>query len=97
MLEKRKLSIDDKGFSGGVLMDLSKAFDTIKNQVLLANLHGYGFSKQALAIIYSYLLNRKQGIRFNNLFSSWKDFISSMPQRSVLGFSTSTSMINSSS
>ena len=38
-------------------MDLSKAFDTISRQLLLAKLHAYGFSKQALAIICSYLSN----------------------------------------
>ena len=57
MLEKWKLSIDNKGFAGGVLMDLSKAFDTINHQLLLAKLHAYGFSQQALAIICSYLSN----------------------------------------
>ena len=54
MLEKWKLSIDNKGFAGGVLMDLSKAFETINLPLLLAKLHAYGFSKQALAIICSY-------------------------------------------
>ena len=57
MLKKWKLSIDNKGFAGGVFMDLSKTFDTINNQLLLAKLHTYGFSKQALAIICSYLSN----------------------------------------
>ena len=58
MLEKWKLSIDNKGFAGGILMDLSKTFDTINHQLLLAKSHAYGFSKQALAIICSYLSNR---------------------------------------
>ena len=83
MLEKWKLSIDNKGFAGGVLMDLSKAFDTINHQLLLAKLHAYGFSKQALAIVCSYLSNRKQRIKIN-VFSSWKDLILGVPQGSVL-------------
>ena len=66
MLEKLKLSMDNKGFAGGVLMDLSKAFDTINHQLLLAKLHAYGFSQQALAIICSYLSNRKQRIKIDN-------------------------------
>ena len=48
-------------------------------------MHAYGFSKQALAIICSYLLNRKQRIKINNVFSSWKDLILGVPQGSVLG------------
>ena len=35
MLEKSKLSVDNKGFAGGVSMDLSKAFETINRQLLL--------------------------------------------------------------
>ena len=48
-------------------------------------MHAYGFSKQALAIICSYLSNRKQRIRINNVFNSWKDLILGVPQGSVLG------------
>ena len=55
ILEKWRLSIDNTGFASEVLMDLSKAFDTINHPLLLAKLHAYGFSKQALAIIRSYL------------------------------------------
>ena len=66
MLEKWKLFIDNKGFAGGALRDLSKGFDTINHQLLLANLHAYGFSQQVLAIIYSYLSNRKQRIKINS-------------------------------
>ena len=59
MLEKWKLSIDNKGFAGRVLIDLNKAFDTINHPLLLAELHAYGFSKQALAIICGYLSKDK--------------------------------------
>ena len=85
ILEKLKLSIDNKGFVGGLLMDLSKAFDTINHQLLLPKLHAYGFSQQALAIVCSYLSNRKQRININNFFSFWKDLILGVPQGSVLG------------
>ena len=94
MLEKWKLYRDNKGFAGGVLMDLSKAFDTINHQLLLAKLYAYGFSKQALAIICSYLSNRKQRIKINNAFSFWKDLILGVPQGSVLGPSLFSSHLN---
>ena len=54
-----EIILDNKGFVGGVLMDLSKAFETTNHQLLLAKLHAYDFSKQALAIIYSHLSSRK--------------------------------------
>ena len=67
-------------------MDLSKAFETINHPLLsAAKLHAYGFRKQALAIICSYLSNQKQRIKINNVFSSWKDLILGVPQGSVLG------------
>ena len=33
ILQKWKLSIDNKNFAGAVLMDLSKAFDTVKSPI----------------------------------------------------------------
>ena len=39
-------------------MDLSKAFDTLNHDLLLAKLNAYGFDKQSLLLIKSYLTNR---------------------------------------
>ena len=84
MLEKWRNILDNKGYSGAILMDLSKAFDTINHELLLAKLHAYGFSEQALLILSSYLSNRKQHVKINNTFSSWTDLIQGIPQGSVL-------------
>ena len=54
LIEKWKVSLDNKGFAGAILMDLSKAFDTINHELLIAKLHAYGFNRNALVIIMDY-------------------------------------------
>ena len=39
-------------------MDLSKAFDTINHELLIAKLYAYGFSKDSLELILNYLSER---------------------------------------
>ena len=85
MIEKWKLSLDTKGFAGGILMDLSMAFDTINHNLLIAKLHAYGFNIDALEIISDYLCNRWQRTKINTSFSSWSELLSGLPQGSVLG------------
>ena len=50
---------------GGILMDLSKAFDTINHELLIAKLHAYGFNLDSLEIIFSYLSDRWQRTKIN--------------------------------
>ena len=85
LLEKWKKSLDQKNYAGAILMDLSKAFDTINHELLLAKLHAYGFDKTALAIIKSYLTNRWQHTKINTTFSSWTELLNGVPQGSILG------------
>ena len=69
MLEKFKKSADDVNEVGTLLTDLSKAFDCIDHELLIAKLFCYGVSPSALNLIYSYLPNRTQRIKINNNFS----------------------------
>ena len=66
-------------------MDLSKPFDTISHDLLIAKLHAYGFDKTSLKLMKSYLSNRWQRTKINSLFSTWAELIIGVPQGSVLG------------
>ena len=56
----KKKSLDNGLLSGIAFTDLSKAFDSIARDLLIAQLNAYGFSNQSLNIIINYLSDRKQ-------------------------------------
>ena len=86
MIEKWKKSLDGKGgFAGAILMDLSKAFDTINHELLIAKLEAYGFGDSALETMHSYLSDRWQRTKVNTSFSTWRELLCGVPQGSVLG------------
>ena len=66
-------------------MNLSKAFDTIKHEIVLAKLKAYGFSTKALNLMQSYLKNRKQKDQINNKFSLERNVIAEVPQGCIDG------------
>ena len=85
LIEKWKETLDGKGYTGAVLMDLSKAFDTINHELLIAKLYAYGFSKDALKLIFSYMSDRWQRRKIHKSFSSWSALLQGVPHGSVLG------------
>ena len=85
MLEKWKRSIERGKAFGALLTDLSKAFDCLNHDLLIAKLNAYGFSLPALRLIHNYLLNRKKRTRINNLHSTWMEIVFGVPQGSILG------------
>ena len=46
LLEKWKITLDNLGYAGAIIMDLSKAFVTINHELLFAKLYAYGFDRQ---------------------------------------------------
>ena len=60
MVEKWKEVLDKGGLSGALLTDLSKAFDCIKHDLLIAKPAAYGFDSHSLSFVFSYLNERKQ-------------------------------------
>ena len=80
-----KKALDKEENMSALLMNLSKAFDTINHDHLLAKLKVYGFSKQALSFMCSYLKNKKQRVQIKNKFSSLNKVIAGVPQDSIDG------------
>ena len=85
LIEKCKQIIDNKGYGAAVLMDLSKAFDIISSELLIAKLHAYGFTRESLLIILSFLSDQWQHIKIDSPFGCWSKLTQGVPQGSILG------------
>ena len=78
-------NLNNNKFVGAVLMDLSKAFDCVPHDLLIAKMHAYGFDMNTLILMFSYLKNRQQGVKVNNVIHSFLSLGSGVPQGSILG------------
>ena len=85
MLENWKRALDQNKKVGVIFMDLSKAFDTLNHNLLLAKLAAYGFSRNAIKLMGSYPTGRTQKVNINNHFSRLLNVSSGVPQGSILG------------
>ena len=66
-------------------MGLSKAFECISHDLIIAKLAAYCLDDTALQLIFSYLKNRKQCVRINNTYSNFENIITGVPQGSIVG------------
>ena len=62
--------IENHGYSSAVFMNLSKAFDTLNHDLLIAKLDRYGFDKHGLRLINNCLSKRWQRTKIDHSFSS---------------------------
>ena len=76
----------DKGELVAVVsMDLSKTFDVIDHDLLLAKLKAYSVGARSFVLFKDYLSGRQQRVKIGDTFSNWKGVIRGVPQGSVLG------------
>ena len=77
--------MDQGGICGALFTDLSKAFDCLVHDFLIAKLEAYGFTYESLKLINSYLTDRKHRTKINSSYSSVLDLLIGVPQGSILG------------
>ena len=72
-------------YTGMILIDLQKAFDTINHDILISKTKHLGFSKEATLWFKSYLSNSKFKVHINKTFSESGNLLCGIPQGSILG------------
>ena len=84
MLENWKNEVDKGKVFGALLTDLSKAFDCLSHELIIAKLNAYGFSLSALKLVHNYLSKRQERTKINQSYSSWENTLFGVPQGSIL-------------
>ena len=66
-------------------MDLSKAYDCLPHDLIIAKLEAYGLDTNSLRFIFDYLSSRKQRTKIGSAYSNWSKVLRRIPQGSILG------------
>ena len=85
LYDKIAAAVDERKYTAGLFLDLSKAFGTVNHSILLGKLEHYGIPGLALEWVKSYLCKRLQYVEFSAVSSSYKEILCGVPQGSVLG------------
>ena len=84
-MDKITKSLENGEFVVGVLLDFSRAFDTVNHDILLQKLHHYGIRGSAIKWFQSYLSDRNQYVTYNGTESSKRAIKCGVPQGSIIG------------
>ena len=85
LLEDWRYQLDKQQTVGVIACDLSKAFDALPHDLLIAKLDAYGFGERSLAFLFDYLDDRIQRCKVGSFYSFWLVIQTGVPQGSVLG------------
>ena len=77
--------LDKSGVIGTVLMDLSKLYDCLPHDLLIAKLAAHGFEDSASSLISDFFSKRYQQVKIGSVFSSYLEILRGVPQGSILG------------
>ena len=72
MIESWKVRLNNESKVRIIIMDLSKAFDSLNHKLLLTKLKAYGLGSNSVTLMKNFLTNRLQCCKINNSFSEWQ-------------------------
>ena len=85
LLQRWQKELDNSGLVGTILKDLSKAYDCVPHDVIIAKFEVYGLSKSTLSLSLDYLTSRKQRVKIGSSYSVRNEIKRGVPQGSILG------------
>ena len=85
LIQKWQAERDSGGYVGTILMDLSKAYDCLSHDLLIAKLEAYGLDIGSLNFLLDYLTLRKHRTKVGSSYSKWSEIYRGIPQGSILG------------
>ena len=85
MVDEWRKALDEDKLVGSVMLDLSKAFDSVDHGIVLRKLDRYGVRGDELMWFRGYLDGRRQRVCVGEAKSNWCDVLKGVPQGSILG------------
>ena len=83
--DRSRRCLDVGDHKGAFLNDLSKVFDCLNHNLLIAKVNGCGVNRELLRFLCSYLKNRTQRTKVDASYSRFSEIISWVLQGSILG------------
>ena len=85
LIQKWQAELDSGGYVGTILMDLSKAYDCLTHDLLIAKLEAYRLDVGSLNFLLDYLSLRKHRTKVGSSYSKWSEICRGIHQGSILG------------
>ena len=85
LLKAWQKELDESDYSATALMDLSKAYDYLAHDLIIAKFEAYGCNNISFKLFHSYFSNRKQRVKIGSAINEWIDILAGIPQGSILG------------